>query len=164
MAARGDTKFLFSCWKVFPSGHVLFCVVLKTPMKYQTISKGAVYYNCYHNNGELFTCRDMFSRESSPGISLVFIKWRVLYNYRIFPYHCAPYWLTDWLTDRPMDGRTLPLKRIFNTILNYSWPILSWTTNLSKSSLHCSFRPCLILYMSHLLILSLKFYLTLCPP
>ena len=29
---------------------------------------------CNHNNGDLFTCEDiMFSRESSPGISLVFI-------------------------------------------------------------------------------------------
>ena len=29
---------------------------------------------CNHSNGDLFTCEDiMFSRESSPGISLVFI-------------------------------------------------------------------------------------------
>ena len=54
-------------------------------MKYQTISlftaKGAMYL-CNHSNGDLFMCEDnviftcediMFLRESSPGISLVFI-------------------------------------------------------------------------------------------
>ena len=28
---------------------------------------------CKHRNSDLFTCEDMFSRESSAGISLVFI-------------------------------------------------------------------------------------------
>ena len=51
-------------------------------MKYQTIS---LYFFCSpnmeqrrdllcnHSNGDLFTREDMFSRESSPGISLVSI-------------------------------------------------------------------------------------------
>ena len=45
-----------------PSGHVMF---LRT---------GFCELLCSHSNGEIFTSEDiMFSRENSPGISLVFI-------------------------------------------------------------------------------------------
>ena len=40
----------------------------------QSEGKHSIHSLCNHNDGDLFTCEDMkFSRESSLGISLVFI-------------------------------------------------------------------------------------------
>ena len=61
--------------------------VLKNISQHETISRRPNYFTlivfncerrnlwCIHSNGDLFTCEDniMFSRESSRGISLVFI-------------------------------------------------------------------------------------------
>ena len=49
--------------------------------------KGAIYYVAF-GNGDIFTCEDiMFSRESSPGISSVFIHeplWVVTHTAWVF--------------------------------------------------------------------------------
>ena len=102
---RGDTKFLFSCWKIFhewaqrtteiffqhekrnfvsSSGLVMFYLLYKHQWNTKQFLfnsfigvKGVIYYVAVAtviDNNVLFTCEDIkFSRESSPGISLVFI-------------------------------------------------------------------------------------------
>ena len=72
---------------VSPSGHVVFFLIYKHQLDTKPIHIN-IYFFCFchkrcdlscswlcsHSNGDLFTCEDiMFSRESSPGISLVFI-------------------------------------------------------------------------------------------
>ena len=64
----------------FPSGHGTFYILYKTneiPNHFTLIVVRCERRDllCSHSKGDIFTCEDIkFSRESSPGISLVFIQ------------------------------------------------------------------------------------------